>query len=450
MTFDSWIKRLSIDTDNDINFFQFLGLIDQMNEDMLPSLSETTSDLQAKAILLKISNLLVNKFQYKHRHDYLVSKPLGLIVDPANGCTLHCPGCLHNKEFSEKISPDWPNAILSEEKFTSFLENYGSYATLIAFFNWGEPLINKFTPQFIKIAKSYMLKTSLSSNLSIDFDADALVLSGLDYMTLSIDGTTAKTYNLYRQGGDFNKVIENAKKLVTAKKKYNMKTPFLSWQFLLYEHNENEVETAKEMGKTLGVNDIKFVHPYDIPWNQELKIAQGAKPECYAINTEIHSFFDGDNIKLNHNIERNYANKWQDLAPHSTTKSLISRSSPTCKWLYQNLVMDAMGRFLPCCYSPRKNSGMTFIFSDFETGNDHFNSKYYRFSRNSFLEKETLALANGKAAQLPNGDHTSYCVACKFSDSIPHINKTHIANYLGGINNQFGIIDATSINLLTY
>ena len=46
-----------------------LTMIDQKNEEMLPAWSESyASELHAKALLLKLSNLAVAKFQYLHRH----------------------------------------------------------------------------------------------------------------------------------------------------------------------------------------------------------------------------------------------------------------------------------------------------------------------------------------------------------------------------------------------
>ncbi len=60
----------------------------------------------------------------------------------------------------------------------------------------GSPSLNKRTPEMIRFAKRYFLNTCLSTNLSLPFDVDALVRSGLNRLFLSFDGATQKTYTL--------------------------------------------------------------------------------------------------------------------------------------------------------------------------------------------------------------------------------------------------------------
>ena len=56
----------------------------------------------------------------------------------------------------------------------------------------GEPLLNSSTPRFIRRAKRYLLRTGLSTSLSVRrFDAHAYVEASPDFMILSIDGATS-------------------------------------------------------------------------------------------------------------------------------------------------------------------------------------------------------------------------------------------------------------------
>ena len=72
-------------------------------------------------------------------------------------------------------------------------------------------------------------------------------------LNLSIDGACQETYSIYRRNGSFNKVIENIEKLNSLKKQYNSDYPKLSWQFILFGHNEHEIHEVKEMCKRLGM-----------------------------------------------------------------------------------------------------------------------------------------------------------------------------------------------------
>ena len=80
-------------------------------------------------------------------------------------------------------------------------------------------------------------------------------------MTVSIDGATPETYKIYRRGGDFNKVISNIKTINKFKKQYNSESPHLIWQFILFGHNEHEIDKAKKMAKKLNM-EIVFKSNY--------------------------------------------------------------------------------------------------------------------------------------------------------------------------------------------
>lgn len=416
------------------SFPDFLSQIDRGQSDALLEL--VRSGIQqnfAKALLLKISNLMIGRYQYQNRHDYLISNPYALIIDPANSCPLHCPGCLHNKEFQEKIGPDWPSGTLSEKQYTQFMKQFGPYATTALFYNWGEPLLNKNTPSFIQLAKSFMLETSLSSNLSVNFDAEALVLSGLDYMILSVDGATKETYNRYRQGGQFDLAIDNIRRLVEAKRKYDMATPWLSWQFLLFEHNKHEVDRAKEMAKELGVNEIRFAHPYGVPWNQELTPAHQMKEELCKLPKD-QSYANRFDIMGNISTLFNdrFAEKWAEKLQGIISGAFSTRTGKTCQWLYTTLVMDATNRYLPCCYAPRKDSGFTFVFgvSPNNERSDPFNSEFYRFSRQHFTWRSGLNTSGGVAPRMAEGQAATYCAACQDKHLRPLVNDIHLQRYL--------------------
>ena len=60
-----------------------------------------------------------------------------------------------------------------------------------------------------------------------------------------IDGTDDQTHQLYRRGVDFNKLIRNAKAFIKAGGR-------ASWQWLEFDHNTHQTETAKQMAQDLG------------------------------------------------------------------------------------------------------------------------------------------------------------------------------------------------------
>ena len=137
--------------------------------------------------------------------------------------------------------------MLSESRGASILEQFGPYAIQVLFFNYGEPLLNPASPNLIRRARNYLAQTMVSTNLAMPrFDPDAYVRSGMDYMSLSIDGATQRVYEKYRRTGSIDLVYQNVQKLVEAKVRYASRTPVLCWEYLAFEHNAHEIGLAAE------------------------------------------------------------------------------------------------------------------------------------------------------------------------------------------------------------
>ena len=119
----------------------------------------------AEGLTLKILNLFLARYEFQARCASLLSRPFGLVVDPSNACRLACPGCVHSARNETLHVFDWPKATLSAERFSALLKRYGPYAIGVEFCNYGEPLLNLNTPNLIRLAKTYLLRTGLSTSL---------------------------------------------------------------------------------------------------------------------------------------------------------------------------------------------------------------------------------------------------------------------------------------------
>lgn len=256
---------IAVLAESDLPLKDFLVRLDSFNQHQLSTLKEVcSSERHAKALLLKLSNIAIGKFQYRKRHTRLTAKPFGLVVDSCNSCPLSCPGCIHRRNSTNPENIAWESGVLGIATFEALLNRYGAYAISTRLFNWGEPLLNKKTPAFVEASRRFLMRVSLSSNLSVQFDPDALVSSGLDYLIMSIDGATQETYQKYRKGGNFSLVLENVRRLVDAKKRLNSYTPYLVWQYLVFDHNLGEMDQALHMAKELGVNEVNFGEPNSV------------------------------------------------------------------------------------------------------------------------------------------------------------------------------------------
>ena len=88
---------------------------------------------------------------------------------------------------------------------------------------------------------------------------DKIIKLKLDKMVISLDGASQETYGVYRKGGDFNKVLENLKKIIKKKKELNSNYPRIVWQYLISKKNEKDIDKAKKISDELGIR-INFLY----------------------------------------------------------------------------------------------------------------------------------------------------------------------------------------------
>lgn len=323
----------------------------------------------------KLFNYLLAETEMKLRRARLWASPYWLVIDPMCGCDLQCPFCPTGKEKGTRT-----RKALGFEEFRRIIDPLGPSLLQVEFCNWGEPLLNPRIYDMIGYAKKFGLETHLSTNLNrfSKEDAEKLVDSGLDFLVLSIDGASPETYSRYRVGGDFNRVIENVRLLVEARARRGLKRPYINWQFLVFRHNEHEIEKAKAMGKELGV-DVVAASPAAIPWPDWVPEKEGAflYPERKEPGVETQTLLNRDDYL-----------------------KLRSASSPLCVWPWIAAVVNANGSVSPCCGTEDEKDDYG---NALETPpRQLFNNKDFRTAR--------AFLASGRASGVENACARCACV----------------------------------------
>ena len=176
-------------------------------------------------------------------------------LEASSMCQLKCPICPTSKGKLRKGVIGW--GYLKFRDFKKFVDDNPRIKS-IELSNWGEMFLNPELNSIIKYAyaKNIALDAENGVNLNTVSEETIRYLTKyrFRYLSISIDGATNKTYQMYRRGGNLNKVIENIKRINYYKKKYNTKFPKLSWQFVIFGHNEHELPIAKKLAKNLGMS----------------------------------------------------------------------------------------------------------------------------------------------------------------------------------------------------
>ncbi len=150
------------------------------------------------------------------------------------------------------------------EIFQSIIDELGPYLFQVDLFNWGEPLLNKKLLEMIACLKSYEINVRLSTSLAVTLSDEflkGLILSGTNYIIISIDGMSPETYEKYRVDGDFHMAMSNMEKLARLKHQLKMDKPRLEWQYLVFSFNEHELPQAIRHARKIGV-EFRPAAPY--------------------------------------------------------------------------------------------------------------------------------------------------------------------------------------------
>jgi radical SAM protein with 4Fe4S-binding SPASM domain len=264
--------------------------------------------------------------------------------------------------------------MMSLELFKKIIDDLGKYLVRIHLYKWGEPFLNNDVYEMIRYAHNHHIVTYVSTNFTLFSDeaAERLIASGLDEIILSIDGVSQESYEKYRVGGDFRKVIDNISILVNAKRRRRSFRPFIMWQFIVFKHNEHEVETAKQMAKELGVDGISFM-PAMVPINNreeaERWLPLDSKYQRYDVKKmeEVWSAQEMQKFPTNGKSE-------SDTRERSHLKRKVG-----CPWLWTQTSINWDGTVSPCC--DIFDSSFDFGTMADKPFKDVWNNEKYRASR---------------------------------------------------------------------
>jgi MoaA/NifB/PqqE/SkfB family radical SAM enzyme len=383
----------------------------------------------------KWANYLLVEFQMARGHTLMLGRPYWLAVDPTNFCQLQCPFCPTGAGRGVR-----DKASLTLEHFTRFLDRVGPDVIHIDMMNWGEPTLNKDLPGMIAAAKSHGIEVKVDSNLNDLSDAmvEGLVRSGLDVLSVSIDGATQETYEKYRVNGRLADVLENVRRVVRKKKELASARPLLMWQFLVFKHNEHEVELAKKMALELGMdegnatpaflpNESKILAAW-LPDGKDYRLyapPEGA-PAPPADPLEVVRIQDtvpmrsyrtrrfrpeqlsGVGHLLRHRRGDVWARAWSALrrgadSGASSVPFAGAPPQPICKWPWAGMTVNPNGSVSPCCSIEDQADDFGNILSGWFGG--LWNGANYRRSR-----RHVSLYARGKTPIIPGSDHV--CERC--------------------------------------
>jgi radical SAM protein with 4Fe4S-binding SPASM domain len=293
-------------------------------------------------LILSYALSFIKLHRANNRLPYFVS------IEASNFCNLHCPECpvgIRKISTANKLTFDFTlyKKLIDELKPTLL-------HTILYF--QGEPMLHNQLPEMIHYAHLSKIYTSTSTNghFLSENTAKAIVLSGLDKLIISVDGSEQETYQSYRVGGNFQKVMNGIKEIVHWKTTLKSVTPLLEIQFLVLRTNEHQLKEMKQLSKELNVDKITF------------KTAQ------------LYDFENGHELMPTKNKYSRYKKN------KSGVYKIKNRLSNHCWRAWSGAVINVHGEVLPCCFDKS---------SEFSFGNirEHsFNDCWHKEKASDFRE----------------------------------------------------------------
>jgi len=293
-----------------------------------------------------------------------------LMIEPTNICNLKCPMCPSgNGEMNRDMGK------LDLGNFKKLIDEVGDYILQVQLWNQGEPFINNSFLEFVHYANKKGIMTQTSTNghfIRTEREAEAVITSGLDILIFSMDGTNQETYEKYRVGGNYQLVMETLERIAEAKERLKSDTPIIELQFLIFKHNQDEIDEIISISKKLALNRLSF------------KTAQ-----VYS-NQQAEIFLPDDEEY------RRYTQAEKDYVLKGEVKNW-------CKRLWLNPAINWDGAFSPCCFDKDADFAYGNIFKKSKT----FHSLWHgddaqKFRRQILENRKSIDMCTNCSEGLPD------------------------------------------------
>jgi radical SAM protein with 4Fe4S-binding SPASM domain len=243
-------------------------------------------------------------------------RPLSISIEPTTSCNLRCPQCPSGlRSFTRDTG------MLEQETNRRIIDQLSPQLAYITYYFQGEPYLNPDFLDMVKYATSKNIYTTTSSNAHYltPENCHRTVESGLGTLIISLDGITQESYSKYRIGGNLDKVLEGTRNIMQAKKASGAAHPYVIWQFIVFSHNENELDELKKLAVEYKIDELK------------IKTAQ------------IYDFENGHHLMPK---DEKYSRYVLDKNGYRIRNKLLNH----CWRMWQGCVFTWDGDVVPCCF----------------------------------------------------------------------------------------------------
>ncbi len=261
----------------------------------------------------KALNLASATVDFALKREKIRALPPIVKIDISPLCNLRCTACVHadpNGNAALEKQTFGRGQRMAVDQYRRIIEQIKGKTAAVSLYYLGDPMTHPDLDGMCRIAADAGLQVHVSTNFSFGFTDErirSIVQSGLSHLTVCIDGLSQEKYERTRVGGNIARVVGNLERVASVRTELGQKSPLIEVQYIMFQHNLDEVEKARTLCGNLGVDQF--------------------------------SAFWGD------------LHNWTDHDPGNcaVTSPRAARALPRCYWPYFSTVIKWNGDVIPCC-----------------------------------------------------------------------------------------------------
>ena len=184
-----------------------------------------------------------------------------LQIENTTRCNAWCPSCIRNQE-GYGLRPGFVETDLALDRMAQVLGLFPNLETIQFCGNGGDSLASALSWEHIALAKTHAKKLMIHTNGSLRSEVWwqdlAKSLEHVDHeVWFTLDGL-AGTHEIYRQGTDWQRIIDNAQVFIDA-------GGHAVWQFIPFQHNQEQVMDCMALSQRMGFKRFEIVRDVRYP-----------------------------------------------------------------------------------------------------------------------------------------------------------------------------------------
>lgn len=313
--------------------------------------------------------------------------PIRIQIENTNRCNLQCIMC--GRQYRAVFNKDMPNEVfnrLMKEIRPVYLTINGD----------GEPLLDAGLLEKIQTGKRLGCIISMPTNMTLmnEERARAVAGSGMDLLTVSLDGATRESYEAIRIGAHFEKVKENIKRFqAIAREQRNPPPPELRVLFVVQQKNLFDYVACLALQRELGLK-IQLV-PVKYLERAEIAAVCASSPEML---TRLQSELDSRTGPDAEPDARELFQRWLAVAKKACEPTGPGR---VCFKPWSTAYVDAQGDVYPCCLAVDAKQSLKMGNVASASFKEVWRGERYRAYRRDMLHRRARVLI---CSECPAGD----------------------------------------------